>query len=132
MGKHILYKLFRVGKLPKNIRRKKLTLFDEGIKIIAKYSDFKSPSKNYQKKASMMIGSILISKERITAFAYSSPMMNLKLKDERFKKIDYSGSTDQLLSMQFDAATFSEDASGRVTYLFYTPKAKEILQIMNV
>tara|TARA_Y100000385_G_C12626242_1_gene439197 strand:+ start:26 stop:424 length:399 start_codon:yes stop_codon:yes gene_type:complete len=132
MGKHILYKLFRIGKLPKNIRRNKLTLFDEGIKIIAKYSDFKSPSKNYQKKASMMIGSILISKKRITAFTYSSPMINLKLKDKRIKKIDYSGSTEEVLSMHFDAATFSKDSSGMVTYLFYTPKAKEILQNINV
>ena len=79
-----------------------------------------------------MIGSILISKKRITAFAYSSPMINLELKDERIKKIDFSGSTDQMLSMQFDAATFSKDSFGMVTYLFYTTKAKEILQYINV
>ena len=79
----------------------------------------------------MMVGSILISKKRITAFAYSSPILNLELKDERIKKIDYSGSTDQVLSMEFDAATFSDDSSGMVTYLFYTPKAKEILQNIN-
>ena len=127
MGKHLLYKLFKAGKLPKNIRKNKLIFFDEGIKIIAKYRDFKSPSKRYKRKASMMVGSILISKKRITAFAYSSPILNLELKDERIKKIDYSGSTDQVLSMEFDAATFSDDSSGMVTYLFYTPKAKEIL-----
>ena len=48
------------------------------------------------------------------------------------KKIDYSGSTEEVLSMHFDAATFSKDSSGMVTYLFYTPKAKEILQNINV
>ena len=79
-----------------------------------------------------MIGSILISKKRITAFTYSSPMINLKLKDKRIKKIDYSGSTEEVLSMHFDAATFSKDSSGMVTYLFYTPKVKEILQNINV
>jgi len=63
---------------------------------------------------------------------YSSTMINLELNDERIKKIDYSGSTDKLLSMQFDTANFSDDSSGMVTYLFYTPKANEILQYINV
>ena len=34
--------------------------------------------------------------------------------------------------MQFDTANFSDDSSGMVTYLFYTPKANEILQYINV
>lgn len=132
MSKHLLYRLFKAGRLPKNIRRNKVILFDEGIKIIAKYRGFKSPNKSYKRKASMMVGSILISKKRITAFAYSSPILNLELKDKRIKKIDYSGSTDKILSMQFNADNFSEDSSGMVTYLFYTPRAKEIIEKINV
>jgi len=132
MSKHLLFKLFKVGKLPKNINRGKLKTFDEGIKIIAKYKDFKSPGKSFKKKATMMVGSILISKKRITAFAYSSPILNLELKDDRLKKIDFSGSTDQILSMCFDASNFSDNTTGTVTYLFHTPKAKEIVEKIKV
>ena len=128
MGKPLLYRLFKVGKLPKNINREKLILSDEGIRITARYKDFKSPGKSFKRKTTGMIGSIIVSKKRITAFAYSSPILNLKLTDERLKKIDYSGSTNQVLSLNFDVSLFSKDSTGVVTYIFHTSKAKEILE----
>jgi len=131
MSKHLFYRIFKIGKLPKNINRDKLSVFDEGIKIVAKYKDFKSPGKSFKGKTTVLIGSIVISKKRITAFAYSSPIINLKLTDDRLKKIDYSGSTDSILSMCFDVSIFSDNSSGIVTYLFHTPKAKEFLGNIN-
>ena len=53
MSKHLLFKLFKVGKLPKHISLKKLTTFDQGIKIIAKYKDFKSPGKSFKNKTTI-------------------------------------------------------------------------------
>lgn len=127
MSKHLFYKLFKLGKLNKEINKAKLLVFDEGIKIVAKYKDFKSPGKNFKRKTTGMVGSILVSKSRISAFAFSSPILNLEIKDLRLKKIDFSESTDNIISMQFDPSDFSENTTGNVTYLFYTPKAKEIL-----
>ena len=131
MGKPLLYRLFKIGKLPKNINRKKLILCDEGIRITARYKDFKSPGKSFKRKTTGMIGSIVVSKKRISAFALSSPILNLELKDERLKQIDFSESSDKILSMQFEASAFSEEASGTITYLFHTPIAKKILDKIN-
>lgn len=127
MKKPLLYRLFKLGKLPKNIDKKKLSTFDEGVKVVAKYKNFKAPGKSFSNKTSGFIGSIAIGGNQIIAFAYSSPILKMATTDPRLQKIDFSESSDTVLSMHFDAASFSDNSSGMVTYKFHTPKAFQIL-----
>jgi len=128
MGKPILYRWFKLGKLPKNVAQNKLSLFDEGIKIVASYKNFKSPGKNFKRKKTVFLGSIMCSNKRIVAFAYSKPLLNLELSDKRLKKVDFSASTDKIVCMKFNASEFGEETSGDVIYQFYTDKAQEFLK----
>lgn len=127
MKKPLFYRLFKLGKLPKNIDPNKLAIWDEGIKIVATYKDFKSTGKRFKSKKTIMVGSIMCTENRILAFAYSKPLLNLELTDERLQQVDYSKCTDNEFNMKFDVSVFTENATGDVSYNFHTSKAKEIL-----
>lgn len=127
MKKSILYKWFKLGSIPKGIDLSNATLIDEGIKIVTTYKNFKAPGKKFKHKKKIFLGSIVLGKNNVMAFAYSTKIIDLQLKDVKLQKIDYSESTDTLLSMKFDVSLFDSNASGDVTFTFHTPIAKEVL-----
>ena len=128
MAKSIMYRLFKMGRIPKNIDRSSLITFDEGVSIVIHYINFKSPGKRFSNKKRMFLGLIMTTSGQIIAFVSKHQLLNLKLDDERLKKIDFSQSSPEKLIMHFDVSLFSDDSSGMVTYTFKTPVADKILE----
>ena len=92
MKKKLLYRLFGIGKIPASYRAaiesEGVILSDEGIKGSATYRNFRSPYRYANWKRQWFTASIALTKTRLVAFSFSSPVIDVALSDERFSRID--------------------------------------------
>ena len=132
MAKALLYKLFGVGKIPKAmlpvLEREGIVLQDEGLSGSATFKNFRAPGKRYSFRRTWFIGSIVITQQRVAAFSFSRPIINLPLTHEQLKKLRCSLKDESILCIAFDAAAFYEDRSGSVEYRFSTSQGGLFLE----
>ena len=93
---------------------------------------FRAPGKRYGFKRSWFIGSIAITQQRVVAFSFSRPIINLPLMPEQIKKLHCRLKDDAVLCIAFDAAAFHEGWSGSVEYRFTTSQAGLFLERLTV
>lgn len=135
MAKSLLYRLFGVGKLSKevvdNLNREELLLMDEGIGGSMTYRDFHAPGKRFSWRKVAFTGSVAVTKQRLFALQYSNPAINVPFDDERFKQLRISVEGKSTLLVAFDAGLFHSDWSGTIEYRFKTPQAGEFLKLIT-
>ena len=136
MGKTLGYKWFGLGKLPQEIEEKfhneRMIITEEGIKVMVYFDHYKSPGKNFKKKVKVFAGSICLTEKAFYGSFYNKLAIGLEWKDPRFSAINISAD-DNYLSLKFDAAVFSDDASGIVNYRFKCDNPQQIFeQIQNL
>lgn len=136
--KTILYKLFGIGKIHEPVlsalRSEEIIASDEGIKSTITYKNFRAPGRYSNWKRRWMTGAIALTKKRLILQQYSQPVINILLKDERFKKIKVSLETENTLLFEFAPDLFLEFSSGQIEWRCRTQEAKIIydwLQIMK-
>lgn len=132
MGKALLYRLFGVGKIPQPmvpvLEGEEIVLKEEGLSGSVTFRNFRAPGKRYSFRRSWLVGSIVITRQRVVAFAFSRPIINLPLAPEQIKKLHCTLKKDTVLSIAFDAAVFNENWSGAVEYRFKTSRARLFLE----
>ena len=136
MDKALLYRLFGVGKIPKPmvpvLDREGIILQEEGISGSATFKNFRAPGRRYSFRRNWFIGSIVITRQRVVAFSFSRPIINLPRTPEQLQKLHCSVKDASLLCIAFDAAAFHEDWSGSVEYRFKTSQASLFLERLAV
>ena len=131
MKKPLLYSLFKLGKFPNNMDLSSVKLKDEGIKIRIFFKDFNGPSKRYKQKTKIVLGSIIFTNNRLLAFSYNQPLVDLMLNDKKMSEIKFSSESENSFSICFDASTFDSESKGEITYTFYTEIANEIINNLD-
>jgi hypothetical protein len=131
MSKSILYRLFGIGKIPAQYQTaltgEGVILSDEGIKGSVTYRNFRSPTRYSNWKRQWYPASIALTNTRLLAFAYSNPIIDVPLTDERFRQMQFSLEDAGTLLVAFDASLFYDDWSGTIEYRFQTPQAQNLL-----
>lgn len=131
MKKTLLYRLFGIGKIPAQYRAalesEGVVLSDEGIKGSVTYRNFRSPGRRSNWKRQWYTASIILTKTRLLAFAYSNQIIDVPLTDERFRRLQFSLENENNLSIAFDASLFHNDWSGTIEYRFKTAQAASFL-----
>ena len=135
MSKTILYRLFGVGKIPASaaeaIKNEGIVLMDEGVKGSVTYRNFRSPFRRANWKRQWSPASIALTKTRLVAFQYSSPIIDVPLNDARLWQMEFSLENENALLVRFDAALFHDDWSGTIEYRFKTPLAREFINKLS-
>lgn len=131
MKKTLLYKLFKIGKMPaaelSEIQSEGIILFDEGFKGTKTYLNFRSPQRYSNWKRQWFTASIALTGARFLAFQYAGKEIDVPLADARFGGLDFSLEADGALLVAFDASLFHLDWSGNLEYRFYTPLAPDLV-----
>ena len=131
MSKTLLYRLFKLGAIPKDakeqIQREGVVLHDEGIGGSVTLKQFRAPGRYHGWRRSWFCGSIVLTRQHFLAFAYSKPIIGLPLNTRQFKELRVSLENEDTLCVQFDASTFQENASGEVAVRLSTPLAQDFL-----
>jgi len=129
MKKTLLYRLFGIGKIPAHesaaIEREGVVLLDEGFKGTATYRNFRTPRRYSSWRRRGFTASIALTGERLLAFQYARPIIDVPLTDERFHQLDFSVGSEGALTIAFDASLFRSFWSGSLEYRFYTPLAPD-------
>jgi hypothetical protein len=135
MAKSLLYRLFGLGKLPKQLRAtfesEGILLLDEGVPSSLTYLDFRAPGKRFAWKRQWFTASLVMTQSRIVALQYSNFAINVPFADERVQKMRFSVEGESTLLVEFDAGLFHEKWSGRIEYRFKTPQGQVILRMLK-
>jgi hypothetical protein len=131
MKKTLLHRLFGLGKIPEAYRAaltsEGVLLSDEGVKGSVTYRNFRSPQRYASWKRQWYTASIALTKTRLAAFSYSSPIIDVSITDARFRRMQFSLEDATTLLVSFDASLFHHDWSGTIDYRFQTPHAQAFL-----
>lgn len=135
MAQTLLYRLFGVGKIPAHwrasIESEGIVLLDEGIGGSVTYRDFRSPGRRASWKKSAFSGAIALTRTRLLALQFSSPVINVPLDDDRLQQMQFSVEGEDKILIAFNANLFHDDWSGALEYRFRTPQAAAFLKSLN-
>ena len=127
MSKTLLYRLFKVGRIPEKLRpvleSEGLRVWDEGLpgRIVLRH--FKAPGRRSSYRLERFSGFLAITARRVIGFAYGKPVINVPLDDPRLGRIRLSLVRDVWVELSFDARLFHDDWRGLIRLGFKTPLA---------
>jgi hypothetical protein len=132
MAKTLLYRLFGVGSVPRQLsaalQAEGILLLDEGIPASVTYLDFRSPGRRSNWRRQWFTGAIALTRVRLVALQYSNTAINVPGADERIRSLRFSVEEPNTLVVAFDPALFHADWSGTIEYRFRTPQARAFLE----
>ena len=138
MQKSILYRLFRIGSIPRKIRpileQEGIVLSDEGMGGWFIARNVKGPGKRYVHRREGFSGCLVITKKRIICYTYRKRQINISVDDPRVSKL-YVDADQQKLSVSFESSVFRDGWEGVIEFRFKTDKAiqfQETLTSMGV
>ena len=84
MGKSILYRLFGLGKLPRDVKsgleNEEIEFLDEGIRSSVTFKKFKAPGKRFYWRRNWFPGSFVVTNKRVAGFAYSKSLIDVTVR----------------------------------------------------
>jgi hypothetical protein len=108
-----------------------IVLLDEGIGGSVTFRNFRSPGRRSSWRRNWFTGSLVLTGGRFAAFAFSKPIINVPLGDDRLGQLQCSVEGETTLCVEFDAAAFHEDWSGSLECRFSTPQARLFLEQLS-
>jgi hypothetical protein len=135
MGKTLLYRLFKLGRLPQKARAyleaENIKILDEGIGVSITYKKYRAPGKRFNWKRRWFSGSIALTSNRIVGFTYSNPVVNIAFNDPQIDKIHFGLEDSETLLVSFEASHFHQDQAGKLEFRFSTPHAPTIMSSLK-
>ena len=129
MQKSILYKLFRVGSIPRKIRpileQESIVLAEEGMAGWFIARNVKGPVKRYVHRREGFSGCLVITRKRIICYTYWKRQINISVDDPRLSKLYADATGQQGLSISFESSVFRDGWEGVIEYRFKTDKADQ-------
>ncbi len=137
MAKSILYRWFGFGKLPKRYRKdieKEGVVFqDEGLAIVLRYKNFRAPNTYYGRKISLLMGSVVLTKNRFACYRGNilPPVFEVPVEHEAFQAFDFSMDEKARLRVVIDAPAFQKGWKGTIDIRIPGEKAQELLRAIT-
>ena len=135
MKKTVLYRLFKIGGIPKKLRAfldsEEIVVSDEGIGGWAIMKDFSAPGKRFLHRREGFSGFLVITRKRIIAYTYWKPVINVMVDDPRLKDIKAELVNHECIGLSFESSDFNPGWKGRVELRFNTPRASEFYSVIT-
>jgi hypothetical protein len=135
VAKTLLHRLFGTGKVPRDVvsrlNREGVLLIDEGIGGSVTFRNYRGPGRYHGWRRTWFTGSLVVSRRRLLAFAFSRPLIGVAWDDENISGLECSQDSPGRICFRFEAADFQPDCSGKVELRFATEKAYEFHQLVN-
>jgi hypothetical protein len=132
MRKSWLYRLFKLGRVPREalpaLQAEGIVLLEEGLRGSVTLRKYRAPGRFHSYKSSILAGSLALTEQRFAAFAFSKPLINIPLHDDRLHALEMSVPRDGVLEITFDPSVFDLQASGSVEYRYHTVNALTYLE----
>jgi len=132
MRKSLFFTLFRLGRVPKQVlpvlESEGIVLRDEGLRGSVTLRNFRAPGRIHNYKNTIFAGSLVVTEQRFAGFAFSKPLINVPLHDDRLRALELSVPRDGLLCISFDPSVFDIERSGSVECRFRTENAMTFLE----
>jgi hypothetical protein len=136
MSKTLLYRLFRLGRIPPKtlaaLRTEGLALWDEGLPGRAYMRVLRAPGKRFKHRLVWFSGSLALTQKRLMAHAFNKRVIHIPLDDARLLGVDLRLVDERRMEFAFDPGLFHPDWSGDLTLRFTTPKAREFHTAIEV
>ena len=127
MGKSILYRLFGLGKLPRDVKsgleNEEIEFLDEGIRSSVTFKKFKAPGKRFYWRRNWFPGSFVVTNKRVAGFAYSKSLIDVTFGSPLFEKLHIEATNPRCIFVRFEASDFHADRRGTIECRFKTEKA---------
>jgi hypothetical protein len=127
MNKTILYRLFRIGEVPKNLRpaleQEGVVVLDEGIggSFIAKHVN--GPGKRYRHRIECFSACLVVTNARVICYTYGKRQIHISVDDPNIKNLYVDTPKTETLRLSFESSLFREGWQGVIQFRFNTPKA---------
>jgi hypothetical protein len=135
MSKSLLFKLLRIGAIPKKLRpifdAERIVVGDEGMSGSLIYRNVKGPGKRFINRAEGFSGCLLVTKKRIVCFTYWKRQINIAVDDQRVSEISVEIPQKNVLSISFESSAFREKWEGIMEFRFKTEKANEFYNVLR-
>lgn len=135
MSKTLLYKLFKIGRIPKKVRpvleREGLRCMDEGIGGWVYMNDYRAPGKRFRHRLTGFTGFLAVTEKRVIAYTYWKPVINIPVEDPRLKALELELPKNNALKISFESSAFDASRRGRIEVRFKTDKASLFFSLIK-
>ena len=133
-GKSLLFKLLRVGAIPKKLRpvldAEQIVVADEGMRGWLLCRNVRGPGKRYIHRAEGFSGCLVVTKKRIICFTYRKLQINIAVEDPKIAEIFVDLPEKDILSISFESSAFKDRWKGIMQFRFRTEKAQEFQDVL--
>ena len=135
MNKTILYRLFKIGGIPKRIgpvlAAEGIEVCDEGIGGWFVTKNVKGPGKRYIKRREGFSGCLAVTGKRVICFTYGKRQINISVEDPKISEIFVSIPKAETLSISFESSRFRDGWAGVMEFRFKTEKAQQFHEALT-
>ncbi len=136
MKKSILFKLFKLGALPKKIRpvleQEEILAMDEGVGVRFIAKKLKGPHRRHVHKTGWFPGCLVVTKKRAACFAlWNKEIINIPVEKLKPGNFFVKVPRDRELSLSFESSSFFDGWSGMVEFRFKTFKARQFQEALR-
>ena len=128
MKKTILYRLFGIGAVPKNLRpvleQEGIVVLDEGIGGSFVTKRVHGPGKRYRQRTEGFSGCLAVTKTRVVCYIYGKRQINVLFEDPRIANLFVDTPTERSLCLSFESSSFRAGWQGVIEFRFGTDKAQ--------
>lgn len=133
MGKSFLHRWFGWGRVPEAmvpiLEAEGIVFRDEGLWASVRFRNYRAPGKRYSRRINSFVGALVVTRLRLVAFQGSQPIINVPL--ELVDKLCVSVHAARSITIGFEAADFSDDATGWVECRFRTLHAAQLGSLLE-
>ena len=133
MSKTLLYRLFRIGRLPREQRARLeaegLCCIDEGVSIAMSWRRYREPGRYIARRRQNATGSVALTQRRLFLYVFSQPLLDLDLADPAADRLAVDRPAPETLSISLNAEDFRPGCSGQMTCWLSTPQAELLFDL---
>jgi len=129
MKRSLLYRLFRLGAMPKRLRTELegegIVVADEGMpgRFITRHVN--APGKRYRFRSEGFSGWLAVTRRRVICHTFSKRQINIGVDDPRIGDLFVDVPDEDTLSVSFESSSFREGWQGVIELRFRTGRAAE-------
>lgn len=133
MRKPILYRLFRVGSIPREImpilEKEEIVVVDQGMRGRYITKRLKAPGKRALLREEGFIGSLAVTKKRLLCYTYKKRQINIDVRDPKMTHFYVNIPRKNEFALSFESSSFQEDRQGVIEFLYRTEKANKFYEV---
>ena len=131
MSKTLLYRIFGVGRLPREERRRLesegLRSIDQGVPMTISWRRYSEPGAYIVRRHQSATGTVALTARRLVIYVSSLPMLDVSLDDPAADRLAVTCPADGTLAIRMEAGDFKPGCTGTVSYLLFTAEADALV-----